>query len=549
MSPTQQTPPKRPRLSLQIKAISSGPNLRASRTIAAVVNPTSPTSFNTLSNVYATAIDRSGTTPVTAINTKGHHQQQSLKLQTQNLAPQHQQPWSNSSRKPDQTTPYGMPLAPSYPDTPLTAQPISPAVANRHDFRFPSSMTATPPLSAGPIDSNGGDNKVFSFNPAHTSSTYFPPQPANPTASSTTPTTPAPHPSHHHRGPTPSLCVSRPALPLPYTRNRALHSILRNSPLPPPSAKTPTSPEVRRQSARLAARRVCYHSPIEQEIVNDRYVRSHIDLLLNSPLEQQQADAPAAASPISPVATTGGETPLSLFMPRDGGMTPGPFEEMRRRMAGLVAGGRTPTSPTAAAGSPTGIRKRSRRKERSRRWVWTIGTQDDDEEGEVGGAVLMAAAAEQRQQQQQQQHEKKSLLLPVVKVVEQQMLDSPMDIATPSIETFEDAAAVGVRGEEQVEDVLMYESEPDAETAGELVLDQRRALSLTPADADADFDMMVTPTVASGVGGGGGFYGRLQPFCFAGANVAAGRQGSESLFNPDTGSRRDTPVPTDLVAG
>ncbi|KAF3766332.1 hypothetical protein M406DRAFT_356288, partial [Cryphonectria parasitica EP155] len=137
MSGHQNPPPKRPRLSLQIKAISSGPNLRASRTIAAVVNPTSPTSFNTLSNVYATAIDRS--TPVTAINTK-QPQQQSLRLQTQNLAPK---------------TPYGGAPTPfvSAPETPLTAQPISPAVASLQDaVVFPSTMTATPPLSAGPVD-------------------------------------------------------------------------------------------------------------------------------------------------------------------------------------------------------------------------------------------------------------------------------------------------------------------------------------------------------------------------------------------------------------
>lgn len=550
MSANQQ---KRPRLSLQIKAISSGPNLRASRTIAAVVNPTSPTSFNTLSNVYATAIDRS--TPVTAINTNS---KQSLKLHTQNLA----QPRNNG---PTQNTPYGAPtpFGSTYPDTPLTAQPISPAIANLQDVRYPSSMTATPPLSAGPVDSSS-EHRVFSFHPADTSST-FPPatnftafSQASPAPTAPTPTVATPL----RRRPTTSLCVTRPALPPPYTRNRSLHSILRNSPLPPPTAKTPVFP--RRQSV-PGTRRVCYHSPIEQEIVNDQYVRSHIDLLLATPTSASSAGpSPLSAtmddSPVSPTSTFTSAPAVTAsaaaadFMPRDGGMTPGPFEEMRRRMAGLVTtrgGGGTPTSPTAG-GSPAGIRKR-RRKERSRRWVWTIGTQEGEEEeedeAEVGGAIAALRAAAAKAQPESREAGAgvgasssgagaRPSLLPLV-TVEPLHEVSPMEVVTPSIETFDAAEAEAEAEEGQREDdVLMYESEPDAYTSEELVPDQRRALSLTPCDMDFE---MVTPTVAGSYAHGSNQM--LQSFRFAGSI----RQDSEGLFNPETGSRRDTPVPADLV--
>lgn len=190
-------------------------------------------------------------------------------------------------------------------------------------------------------------------------------------------------------------------------------------------------------------------------------------------------------------------------------------------MAGL--GTRTPASPT---GSPTGIRKR-RRKERSRRWVWTIGTQDGEEdEAEVGGAIaaLRAAARSQNSAGGASPNVTATSSTKSPSVTVEPMVDSPMEIVTPSIETFEEAG--------QAEpDVLMYESEPDAETSG-LVPDQRRALSLTPGDLDYE---MVTPTMAGN--------SHLQPF-FA----RSIRQDSEGMFNPETGSRRDTPVPTDMVA-
>jgi hypothetical protein len=52
---------------------------------------------------------------------------------------------------------------------------------------------------------------------------------------------------------------------------------------------------------------------------------------------------------------------------RDGGQTPGPFEEMRRRMAGLGS----------ESDPETPLRKRKRR-EKKRRWVWTIGVNEEE---------------------------------------------------------------------------------------------------------------------------------------------------------------------------
>lgn len=208
-------------------------------------------------------------------------------------------------------------------------------------------------------------------------------------------------------------------------------------------------------------------------------------------------------------------------------------------MAGL--GTRTPASPTT--GSPTGIRKR-RRKERSRRWVWTIGTQDGDEdESEVGGAIaaLRAAARSQNSAGASPVTTTPSSAKTPSSVTVEAMMESPMDleIITPSIETFEEASRDAMAAPQpEEEDALMYESEPDAETSG-LVPDQRRALSLTPADMDYEM-MMVTPTLA---GNSHNSSSHLQPF-FA----RSIRQDSEGMFNPETGSRRDTPVPADLVA-
>lgn len=155
---------------------------------------------------------------------------------------------------------------------------------------------------------------------------------------------------------------------LPYTHPRNLHSILRNSPLPPLSTRSPDSP--RRRSQRLqekAARRVAYNSPLEQTITTQTYVKSHVDLLSDDASPFSPLDA--AEDPENVLDQTMAYTPGET---RDGGHTPGPFEEMRRRMAGLQA--LSPASPSTG-----GIQKRGRKKkEKKRQWVWTIGADPDD---------------------------------------------------------------------------------------------------------------------------------------------------------------------------
>src|SRR5690349_1936222 len=108
-STSPQSPPKRPRLSLQIKALANGGSGRTSRCVAAAVDVKSPTAFNTLSNVYATAVDRS--TPVqenppTAILGR----RPVLRLQTKDA----------TTTERSESTPY---LGP-YIDHPVTTQPI-----------------------------------------------------------------------------------------------------------------------------------------------------------------------------------------------------------------------------------------------------------------------------------------------------------------------------------------------------------------------------------------------------------------------------------------
>ncbi|KAL4723330.1 hypothetical protein ACLX1H_009820 [Fusarium chlamydosporum] len=347
---SSQAAPKKPRLSLQIKT-SCSPATRSSRSYA--VDPKDPTAFNTLSNVYVTTIERAASSqpePITAINTL-----QAFSLET---------PVERQDPKHRVVTPY----VASYPETPSSDTAPSPHPGL--EISYPSTMTATPPLSAGPIDSH--TNKAFSFSPADISAA--PAQKAHLYAEKRTLTRP------------PTLAEL--TLQAPYTHPRSLHSILRNSPLPPPTAIPPPSP--RRQSRRLqdkANRRVGYNNPLTQEIVTNKYTKSHIDLLV----EEASPHSPPCVPPQPQNAID-----LALaFMPneiQDGGQTPGPFEDMRRRMTGLGTSN-TPSSPMSPSG-PKGISKR-KKKEKKRRWVWTIGQEDDDDDENVGGSIaaLRAEAA------------------------------------------------------------------------------------------------------------------------------------------------------------
>ncbi|KAF5008783.1 hypothetical protein FDECE_4957 [Fusarium decemcellulare] len=338
-----QIPPKKPRLSLQIKT-SCSPATRSSRSYA--MDPKDPTAFNTLSNVYVTTIERATpvhSEPVTAINT----------LQAFSLAT----PVEYQDPKHRVVTPY----VASYPETPSSETATSP---HPLEINYPSTMTATPPLSAGPIDSN--TSKPFSFSAADIS---------------VTPGQQRDKLRHDALTPPRPQSLAELALNAPYTHPRSLHSILRNSPLPPPTAIPPPSP--RRQSRRLqdkANRRVGYNNPLTQEIITNKYTKSHIDLLV----EEASPHSPPCVPPQPQNAID-----LALaFMPneiQDGGQTPGPFEDMRRRMAGLESG--TPMSPSG----PRGIMKR-KRKEKKRRWVWTIGQDEEDDDENVGGSIAALRA-------------------------------------------------------------------------------------------------------------------------------------------------------------
>ncbi|KAF4332349.1 glucan 1 4-alpha-glucosidase [Fusarium beomiforme] len=344
---SSQTQPKKPRLSLQIKTACS-PATRSSRSYA--VDPKDPTAFNTLSNVYVTTIERATPSqhePITAINTL-----QAFSLTT---------PMERQNPKHRVVTPY----VASYPETPSSDTAPSPHPGL--EINYPSTMTATPPLSAGPIESN--TTKAFSFSPADISAA----------------------PARNDSLQTEKRTLGRPqtlaelTLQAPYTHPRSLHSILRNSPLPPPTAIPPPSP--RRQSRRLqdkANRRVCYNNPLTQEIVTNMYTKSHIDLLVEEASPHSPPCVPP--QPQSAIDLALAFTPNEI---QDGGQTPGPFEDMRRRMTGLAASG-TPLSPSG----PKGISKRKKR-EKKRRWVWTIGQEDDDDDENVGGSIaaLRAEAA------------------------------------------------------------------------------------------------------------------------------------------------------------
>jgi len=124
--------------------------------------------------------------------------------------------------------------------------------------------------------------------------------------------------------------------------------------------------------AEKANKKLAFGNPLTQTIVTNQYTKSHIDLLAEeaspySPLDPEKATLETLDLTL---AYTGDET-------RDGGQTPGPFEEMRRRMAGLAAESDTETP---------GTRKRKRR-EKKRQWLWTIGTGEDEEDATTPAPV------------------------------------------------------------------------------------------------------------------------------------------------------------------
>lgn len=140
-----------------------------------------------------------------------------------------------------------------------------------------------------------------------------------------------------------------------------------------------------------------YDSPLEEEITTSKYTRSHIELL---------AEDGSPLSPANALSVTEPETILDMALLeftaseiQDGGQTPGPFEDMRRRMAGL-GDDAPPISPNASAST----NRKRKRTEKKRQWVWTIGQEEDDEHVGGGAIAAMHVQATDKAKTPHQQH-------------------------------------------------------------------------------------------------------------------------------------------------
>ncbi len=338
------SPPKRPRLSLQIKTPATAQTLGKSITaLKADIDPSSPTAFNTLSNAYAAAIENSSpqtAKPESNFDTKS--KPTLLRLETTNVA---------GYVHPSQRTQTPGPFSITYPDTPSSAiENLTPTTA--HPGTKPiaaTSFTFTPPQSAGSAEPTVP--RIFTFTASNKNSPTIP------------------------RTPRRRATVGHHLQAAPYTHPRSLHSILRNSPLPPRSSVTPVTPS--RASVRIAnraAKKVGYNDPLTQTITTNKYVKSHIDLLSeDSPYSATDPEKAMIETLDTTMAYIGDET-------RDGGQTPGPFEEMRRRMAD--------------SGIETPATRKRKRKEKKRKWEWTLGTEAEAPDGEERSYVVAHAAGQ-----------------------------------------------------------------------------------------------------------------------------------------------------------
>lgn len=340
LSSRQSSPPKRPRLSLTIKTPATAQTFRRSGTaLKSDVDPSSPTAFNTLSNAYAAAIEasspRTAKPPALETKTGSNGKPTSLRLETEMVT------GNDEYLLPSQRTQTPGPFGITYPDTPSSATDMSTPVTARPKLRSQElAHTFTPPQSAG--SAGASQQKIFTFT-ANTSSKGLVNSPRTPRRRATI------------------GCQYQAA---PYTHPRSLHSILRNSPLPPRSTATPVTPS--RMSLRIANRaekKVGYNDPLTQTITTNKYIKSHIDLLSeDSPHSPTDPDSGSLDVLDQAMEYTGDET-------RDGGHTPGPFEEMRRRMADNEL--------------ETPARRKRKRREKKRRWEWTITNTDADEKQDV----------------------------------------------------------------------------------------------------------------------------------------------------------------------
>lgn len=325
--PRHSSPPKRPRLSLQIETPSAAAPAfgKSSTALKADIDPTSPTALNTLSNAYAAAVDTPTPTtakPLTASRPIPLGRPVSLRLETK---------VGDGYTPPAQRTNTPGPFAISYPDTPISVVTPHPDLSS-----IATASTFTPPLSASSTDLS---QPKFTF------------------AANVSDNKDTPSPRTLRRRAT----IGSQYQAAPYTHPRSLHSILRNSPLPPRSTITPGTPT--RMSARIAnraAKKVGYNDPLTQTIITNKYVKSHIELLAeDSPCSATDPESAVSDTLDTAMAYSGDET-------RDGGQTPGPFEEMRRRMAD--------------SDLSTPSHKKRKPREKKRKWEWTITSAETETE-------------------------------------------------------------------------------------------------------------------------------------------------------------------------
>ncbi|KAG5939308.1 hypothetical protein E4U59_003192 [Claviceps monticola] len=299
-----------------------------------------------MSNTYVSAIERSSALPPGLFTVLDPLQTAELETAVE-----------SASLRPRLMTP----LARTCHDTPVSAQLTLPQQIN---LLYPGTGSPSSPLLAEALDTN------FALSSADTGDT------------SSAPRWPSIRLSCNDRTPSQrrtAFACSEPPARMPYTHSRSLHSILRNSPLPP-SPALPRSSSPRRQCLRLeekAAKKVEYDSPLEEEITTSTYTKSHIDLLAEdgSPL------SPSDALPIT-------ERPILLGIgfpyTKDGtqkdGQVAGLLEDMRGKGAGLVA-----EPPIRSNKESICTNRKRNQREKKRRWVWTIG--QDAEDGEYSGVA------------------------------------------------------------------------------------------------------------------------------------------------------------------
>lgn len=177
-----------------------------------------------------------------------------------------------------------------------------------------------------------------------------------------------------------------------------------------------------------------YNNPLTQTIITNKYTKSHIDLLV-----EEASPASPSFSPIGADREINLKQAFSSNEIENGGQTPGPFEDMRRKLAAL-SGSATSSPSTTPSSSNGGIRKR-KRKEKKRQWIWTIGVADEEEEDDerVGGAISAsrAEAAASARVRAKQPNNDEAVPRTAVEVPDIQMVP---DTPTASIESNADSA-------------------------------------------------------------------------------------------------------------